>query len=80
MVAVVAEGAERPSMGDKTVALLQMKAFSIAPHGVSGGKEIVCGFKSFIAMVESKWVKPYPTSQGGPEWVGRNVWEGKLFG
>ena len=30
-------------------------------------EEAVHGFKAFIVMVESGCVKPYPTSQGGPE-------------
>lgn len=38
----------------------------MAPHG-SRWKEAVHGFKAFIVVSESGCVKPYPTSQGGPE-------------
>jgi hypothetical protein len=46
---------------------LKAKAFSTAPHCRSRWKEAVNGFKAFIVMVESGWVKLYPTSQGRPE-------------
>jgi hypothetical protein len=46
-------------------------------------KETIHSSKQFIVMVENGYIKPYLTSQGGPEIIpcaGRNVWEGKLIG
>lgn len=58
-------------------------AISMAPFGVSRGKEAVHGFKAFTARQEGRCVKSYPTFQCGSDnkYIlegGRNVWEGKF--